>query len=429
MLRLPSPAIFCLPAPKPACLALMLSLAVLAGCDEAPVVASSGYYASAPLYQVVLDPAGENEAFETLYEAELARGAVTKEVWVWLLRQSVTTGAKDVFTRLAESAARVRASLREERAGLLATAAGNGRLDMLSWLLYDPAWQHIGFDINEAAPDLGTPINQAIARIDFRALDWLLEQGADPERRDNLGQNALNAAVAANTRSLFKRLLARGMSLNPEQARPPLLNAVALGNKDWIEYLLAEGADINLAWRNLEFGGMPQAETVLKAALENGAMPEILELLFDKGFKLEGEAAAEDLLTYFATRYVDEPPKERYAYHYPEREALELLLRRSPGLKLSDSGGRTLLMVMAEKGHFNALKRLIAAGADPKASDKHGKTLLMFAASSGSLAMVQYLIDLGADPDQQDFLGKRAQDYVSSEAIMLRNYLLSIPRR
>ncbi|MCI0523739.1 MAG: ankyrin repeat domain-containing protein [Acidobacteria bacterium] len=70
----------------------------------------------------------------------------------------------------------------------------------------------------------------------------------------------------------------------------------------------------------------------------------------------------------------------------------------------SNDGGKTFaqyvndeLIVAARKSNVQAVKELLAKGADPNAKTQYGATPLFFACDRGSLEIVQMLVNRGAD--------------------------------
>src|SRR6266705_990124 len=60
-------------------------------------------------------------------------------------------------------------------------------------------------------------------------------------------------------------------------------------------------------------------------------------------------------------------------------------------------GGETVLMTAARAGNLEAVKALLARGANPNARERLDQTALMWAAAEGHAAVVRALIDGGAD--------------------------------
>jgi hypothetical protein len=148
---------------------------------------------------------------------------------------------------------------------------------------------------------------------------------------------------------------------------------------------------------------------------------------------------------------IDELPSEaERALHEAARcgdaRLLRALLQGGVAVDVLDQRGRTGLMLAAERGHLDALRELVAAGAeidrrdagklhwpalmhalhadrseaavsllqwgaDPCASDDSGYDALMIAASRGDRRVVQELLARGADPAAELFLGFTALDY------------------
>lgn len=65
---------------------------------------------------------------------------------------------------------------------------------------------------------------------------------------------------------------------------------------------------------------------------------------------------------------------------------------------------------VADGGHADIAKALVAAGADVNAKQRHGWTPLHGAADSGSVELVELLLARGADPDATHQEGKTALD-------------------
>jgi ankyrin repeat protein len=60
-------------------------------------------------------------------------------------------------------------------------------------------------------------------------------------------------------------------------------------------------------------------------------------------------------------------------------------------------GGETVLMLASRSGNVEAVKALLARGADPNARERAGQTALMWAAAEGHTAVIRTLIAAGAD--------------------------------
>lgn len=84
-----------------------------------------------------------------------------------------------------------------------------------------------------------------------------------------------------------------------------------------------------------------------------------------------------------------------------------------PSGHLVDVEGVTPLIAAAEGGHFQAVRRLVGAGADVNRPDASGFTPLMGAARSGHPGMVGLLLERGARRDAVDADGRDALDHAA----------------
>jgi ankyrin repeat protein len=134
-----------------------------------------------------------------------------------------------------------------------------------------------------------------------------------------------------------------------------LLAASSAGNRQAVEALLRDGAEVNT-----RFGG--DGETPLhRAAAEGGT------------------------------------------------EIVGLLLKERADPNIADSDGATPLIAASYGGHTEAARLLLAAGADPNAAEgRYGMTPLIVAAWKGHLLTVRALLESGADPSVTSKDGRTA---------------------
>lgn len=78
-------------------------------------------------------------------------------------------------------------------------------------------------------------------------------------------------------------------------------------------------------------------------------------------------------------------------------EAVRQLLAGGADVNGTFHDGLTALMAAAGSGHVPVIELLVASGADVNAADDHGLTALMMAASRGRVEAVRSLLEIGAD--------------------------------
>ena len=77
---------------------------------------------------------------------------------------------------------------------------------------------------------------------------------------------------------------------------------------------------------------------------------------------------------------------------------VELLLKAGADPNTALPGGETALMTAARTGKVDAVKALLAHGADVNAKEsRRGQTALMWAAAEGNVEVVEALLKAGAD--------------------------------
>lgn len=181
---------------------------------------------------------------------------------------------------------------------------------------------------------------------------------------------APNASDAETVKSLINKLEYR---FNRSSSDPALIKAALEGQKEVVELLIVEGADINAkkvielpAAKGADANAREQIQLTPLLAAATGGHKEIVELLLTKGADINAmnEGGATALLAAVSEGY---------------KEVAELLIAKGSDVKARDGNQLTPLHVAAYRGLKEVVELLIAKGADINAKDKYGNTPLSFA--------------------------------------------------
>ncbi len=237
-----------------------------------------------------------------------------------------------------------------------------------------------------ANPDAATPrgitvLMQAAGRTDVDTMKMLLDAGADPQRRDDIGRTALHHCIG-------------GFSSNDDLYR--LLFAPAA-----IKLLLDAGADPNA--ENV-WGHTP----LQVAAGQRYDTSNFIRLLLNAGANPNCSGGKDTPLKMVLLES---------RYHGDCYESVRLLLEAGADLPEDEN-----LLVFATSTSPKTVKLLLDAGADINMDNGYGWNALNSAAKSGNAEMVRFLLDNGADPHCRDKDGKTALNQTADEAVaaMLR---------
>ena len=241
---------------------------------------------------------------------------------------------------------------------------------------------------NLKGPGGTTPLMQAVLYGDADSVRELLDGGADPNIRNEAGATALMWAVddLAKTRLL----LDHGADVNQrsDDGRTPLLIAAGqYGSSEVVKLLLDRGAKLTAKSPSI-MGYM----TPLTEAASAGD-DALLRILIERGADVKSEGF----------------PPLLFAAKAKCEKCLETLIGRVDRGALSVAA----LLCAPPIGDAQAVKLLLAAGADAKATDPGGRTLLMLACSSDALPTetIKSLIDRGADLNAKSPQGMTALDF------------------
>ena len=224
-------------------------------------------------------------------------------------------------------------------------------------------------DVNVTHPDGSTALAWSVYHDNDRAVDLLINSGADPDLANDYGVTPLWLACNNHNTNSVLKLLDAGANPNAETwtGETVLMTCSRTGLLEAVSALLQKGADVNATEDR-------RGQTALMWAISQG-YPEVASRLITAGADVHARSHMLDGLS----------PKV-YLTHDGE-------------LQVSSKGGFTALLFAAQQGDLESARLLIEAGADVNyATQEHGSALLL-ASSYGHEDLAIYLLEQGADPN------------------------------
>jgi len=290
-----------------------------------------------------------------------------------------------------------------------------------------------GADVNAGDESGITSLHRVVYWSYKNVVEFLLTEGADVNARTGAvrerpyiawgpeygwcigsGVTPLHQAVASGDPNVVNALIAHGADVNvlDESGRTPLHHAGARTNADIVGLLAVTGADVDV---QDELGATPLIEAlvhghvaVAKRLLAVGAERVILK---DYADRVEGDASLllHKALGNMQKEWVlvrrgageDLVPRDRDGGE--DRQAwVRLLLANGVDLDERDGKGNTPLQAAILAGDEASARLLIAHGADIKSQNHPGSTALHHASSDGRKDLVFLLLAKGAEENAQD---------------------------
>lgn len=249
--------------------------------------------------------------------------------------------------------------------GIIETAVGCNNMEALNWLLDQ------GLNPNDKSPKGSTPLTTAIRDNRIDVVELLLSRGADPNIRGQdwpvcmavrnppilkkiltvlaeprAFKGVMEMAVVANQLESVKLLLAAGVSVEDKNGGvfSPLTTAIREDRTDIVQYLLTEGgADINSPGEHLP---------IVKAVRRyHGEHTEIIEMLLEHG--------ADPNKMYRGWNAMMQ------AVENGDPNVLRILSKGGVDFEVRDELGRTVMEIASSRGAEEAVEVLEAAGPKP----------------------------------------------------------------
>jgi ankyrin repeat protein/L-ascorbate metabolism protein UlaG (beta-lactamase superfamily) len=253
---------------------------------------------------------------------------------------------------------------------------------------------------------------EAAEKGDMNRIRTILQQYPDLiNAKDKEGETALHKAAAAGHIAIVEYLLAQGADVDARNNdnQNPLLHAAYYGKAPVVKLLLDKGADFKQPDR--------YGRTILHYPVRGG-YKDVVELLMKKGmditvvdgmgvsplrFAIEGGHAG--IMGVFITSKALDVKGDtgKTALHLAakqgKKDIVDLLIAHGAILSTKDEMGATLLHNAAIGGLVELSKRLITEGLSPDDLDTRGRTPLHYAAKQGSCDIAKLLAEKGADLD------------------------------
>ena len=246
--------------------------------------------------------------------------------------------------------------------GPLVAAVKAGNQDTVRAILRD------GSDVDAAQPDGTTALHWATYQGDLDTVDLLLSAGAQADAVNRYEVTPLSMAAAAGAGAIVERLLEAGADAarTVPGGETPLMSVARAGGVRAAEALIAAGADVSAREET-------RGQTALMWAAAEGHAAVIRTLV----------AAGADVDA--MSRGPKDADVSGGTGTYRRRvERIDAL---------------TPFLFAVRSGHLDAVKTLLAAGADVNRTAPDGTSALVFAPANAHWEMGALLLDMGADPN------------------------------
>lgn len=281
-----------------------------------------------------------------------------------------------------------------------------------------------GADVDAQDEKGRTPLFMVRMRYNNGVFERLLESGADPNARAFIAEGGTTVAHRIlgplnpferigpfKTRATLEALVRHGFDARFHQERFGDLflgpvEADAEGAAAIARALIANGADPN----QRDGAGRSSLHLMAAPLAVSENLEAAIEVLVSSGADPEARDDAGDTPLLAAAKVGHECKLHRLnafcsaVRHFARAKALKLGAEVGPVPEVDELAAEAIFRA-GFIAPYDAIKRLVALGADVNATDRAGRKALLYAAVWGSAASVAALLDAGADVHEEDPLG------------------------
>lgn len=237
-------------------------------------------------------------------------------------------------------------------------------------------------NVNDADYQQLTSLHYAAHHGHLKVVKLLVEEGADIRAVSEDGKKPIHSAASNAHKNIVLLFVQQGLSINDPDTNliwTPLHYAAHSGNLDFVQSLLAEGANFNAVDAD---NAKP-----LHIAAERGYQ-RVIELLIKQGMNVND--LGQDNWT----------PLHYAARHGHLKTVRFLVEEKGANINAVDLNSKTPLHIAAENGHKDVVKFFLDKGISVNTVGADNWTPLHYAASNGHLETVKFLVEeKGADID------------------------------
>ena len=270
--------------------------------------------------------------------------------------------------------------------------------------------QHKEYFVNIQGVNENTPLLLALAFNHSEMAQFLIEQGADVNAKNNTGLTPLNATALTNNVEIAQLLVKKGANLDDDSYFSTLLNPLHLAasnnNIEMAQFLIEQGLDVNKPAGKIKYLNVGLVPLVLIAVYPLPLIFGVPLIVGGSGsfmFVADGEREEfhsnehyqkiKDLITnvFFTPLHL--------AAFKGHSEMVDLLIQYGADVGFESSTDYTAFHFAVQEGHSDIVKILVNNHADVNAISDDG-TPLHIAVANNNIDMVNFLLtEVNANPN------------------------------